>query len=390
MKIALLLSTDYFEDFYGEHLGLTRSDYISGYRNDWSWDWVEMLAAENITTSVYVPTVDRGEHARTERGVGVRFLPLGGLAKPWVKAPVLSRSPLGRWVAQIALTAAFVRPLSAALTADEIDLLCVQEYWTGRFDLLARALDVPLVAVDQGLPDRREIKWLKRGSFARTQGAIVQTEREALKLDRWGAQAIRIPNAVRSAFYTPAEERDDRRRIVCVGRLHDTQKRLSDVIRALALLDPRESWTLEIAGVGPDEAMLRSLATGLGLAERVHFLGFVRDRQRLRDLYRSAGAFALPSAYEGLPMVLLEAMSCGTPVVGSDIPAITEVLDDGRTGLIVPVGDPAKLARALTTAWERRDEIGAQGRAEVLRTYDQSVVGPLLRTFLGSAAAHTH
>jgi glycosyltransferase involved in cell wall biosynthesis len=388
MKIALLLSTRYFEDFYGGHLGLTRTDYLGGYRNDWSWDWVEMLAAENITVSIYVPTVEGGEHARTEDGVRVRFLPIGGLAQPWLSAPVLSRSPVGRWVAQIALSAAFLRPLSAALAADEIDLLCVQEYWTGRFDLLARAIDVPLVAVDQGLPDRREIKWLKRGSFARTQGAIVQTEREARKLDRWGAQAVRIPNAVRSGFYTPSGEHGPQRLIVCVSRLHDTQKRLSDVIRALALLDPHESWTLEIAGVGPDEAMLHSLARRLGVTDQVRFLGFVKDRKRLRELYRSAAAFALPSSYEGLPMVLLEAMSCGTPVVGSDIPAIAEVLDDGRTGLIVPVGDPAQLAQAVRTAWDRREEIGAAGRAEILRTYDQSVVGPRLRAFLGSAAAH--
>ena len=117
------------------------------------------------------------------------------------------------------------------------------------------------------------------------------------------------------------------------------------MIRALARLP--QTWRLQIAGDGPDRVMLERLGAEFGIAERVDYLGFISDSTKLRELYRRASVLALPSAYEGLPMVLLEAMSCGTPVVGSDIPAIAEVIERGRPGLLVPVGDPGSLAEAL-------------------------------------------
>ena len=131
--------------------------------------------------------------------------------------------------------------------------------------------------------------------------------------------------------------------------------------------------------------MLERLGAELGIAERVDYLGFISDSTKLRELYRRASVLALPSAYEGLPMVLLEAMSCGTPVVGSEIPAIAEVIERGRTGLLVPVGEPGSLAEALAEAVGRRDELGAAARASILANYDQAVVGPRLAEMLRAA-----
>ncbi len=381
-RVAVLLSTRYFEDFYGHSLGLTRNQYIQSYRNDWSWGWCRMLERQGVHTNIYVATTQHGELVTTPDGYDVRFLRLRCLAAPWVKFPVLERSPAGRYVGQAANAAALLKPLRSALVKDEIDLLCIQEYWTARFDLLVRTIDCPIVALGQGLPDRHEIKFAKRGSFRRCSGAIVQTDSEREKIARYGGASERIPNAVDADLFSPDPGRGktDTCVILCVGRLLDMQKRLSDVIRALALL-PSE-YTLEIAGTGPDRSRFEQLAADLGVSARITFHGFVSSGTRLRDLYRRASVLALPSAYEGLPMVLLEAMSCGTAVVGTDIAAIAEVIEHGSTGLLVPVGAPERLAAALRETIERRDELGAAAREAILATYDQSVVGPRLAAAL--------
>jgi glycosyltransferase involved in cell wall biosynthesis len=385
LRVALLLSTSHFEAFYGESLGLSRREYLEAYRNDWSWDWCQMLAVEGVETLIYVATAREGEHVATADGYRVRFLPLDSLATPWIRFPALLRTPIGRYIGQAANAASMLGSLRAALAEDHVDVLCVQEYWTARFDLIVRAVKTPIVSVDQGLPDRHEVKLLKRGSFRRTSGVVVQTERETAKVKRFGGAPRRIPNAVDTEFFHPGsdEPRGSEPTVLCVGRLHDAQKRLSDVIRALARLP--DCWRLRIAGNGPDRETLERLSDELGVRDRIEYLGFVADASQLRALYRAASVVALPSAYEGLPMVLLEAMSCGTPVVGSDIPAIAEVVERGRSGLLVPVGDPAGLAHALSEAVAHHDQLGSAARASILESYDQAVVGPRLAQMLRSA-----
>jgi glycosyltransferase involved in cell wall biosynthesis len=385
LRVALLLSTNYFEEFYGASLGMSREQYLSAYRNDWSWDYCEMLGRAGVPCAIYVPTIEDGDRVTTADGYTVRFLPLSKLFAPWLRYPVLSRTPVGRYISQAVNAGSFLRALRQGLAEDDVDILCVQEYWTARFDVLAHAIDVPIVAIDQGVPDRRELKLLKRSAFRHCGGVVVQTSLEAAKVGRFGGDAVRIPNAVDTAMFSPDGDTESAPTptILCVGRLHDVQKRLTDVIRALARLPA--DWRLEIAGTGPDRPMLEQLAAQLGVAERVAFLGFVSDPAELRRLYRRASVMALPSAYEGLPMVLLEAMSCGTPVVGSDIAAISEVIRDGASGLLVPVGDPERLASAMERAVSERDRFGAAARASVLETYDQTVVAPRLADMLRRA-----
>jgi glycosyltransferase involved in cell wall biosynthesis len=386
LRAALLLSTSYFEDFYGSSLGLSRQEYLVDYRNDWSWAWSRMLAPAGVQCSIYVPTIHDGAAVMTPDGHAVRFLPLGPVYAPWLRYPVLNRTPVGRYLGQAANAFALLGPLADALTADEIDVLIVQEYWTARFDVLAHRMKVPVVAVDQGVPDKREIKLFKRRAFERCSGVVVQTMLEAAKVSRFGGHAVRIPNAVDTETFSPGDGlASTPQKVLCVARLLDVQKRLSDVVRALPHLPA--DWELELAGTGPDRAMLEDLARELGVGDRVRFLGFVGDPTELRRLYREASVVALPSAYEGLPMVLLEAMSCGTPVVGSDIAAIAEVIDDGETGLLVPVGAVTSLADALRRVVAERSRFGDAARQVILASYDRSVVAPRLAHLLGEAAA---
>jgi glycosyltransferase involved in cell wall biosynthesis len=390
LRAAVLLSTEYFEAFYGHDLGLTVDEYLGSYRNDWSWDWCRALRAQGEEPLIYLPSLREAGLRATPEGVVVRFLPIGRFYEPWRRMPVLKRSPPGRYVAQAANAAAFLRPLRRALATDQIDVLLVQEYWTARFDLLAGRLRVPILAVDQGLPDRHEVKLLKRRSLPRAERVLTQTKIERDKVVAYGASAERLPNGVDTERWSSAagdgsDGARSLRTVLTVARLLDMQKRTSDLIAAIALLGGE--WRLRILGGGPDEAGLRAQATRLGVEARVAFLGFTLDKERVRDECRSCSVFALPSAYEGLPMALLEAMSCGVAVVASDIPAIAEVVTDGHDGLLVPVGDPARLAERIEQADARRAELGAAARETIELRYSQGAMARRLVEVMETAVA---
>ncbi len=154
--------------------------------------------------------------------------------------------------------------------------------------------------------------------------------------------------------------------ILTVGRL--VEDKAQDVLlEAFARAgDEFKQWRLAIVGEGLLGDSLRAQAEALGIAERVEWHGVVRDPYRF---YRAAHVFALPSRAEGMPNALLEAMSCGLPVVVSDsAPGPLELVEDEVTGLVVPVNDPAKLAAALLRLGNDdalRQRLGAAARERV-------------------------
>jgi glycosyltransferase involved in cell wall biosynthesis len=382
-SVPILLSTDVFEDFYGTGLGLTRASYLATYRNDWSWEYAYALRDQGLRPVIYIASHGPSEHAATNDGIDVRFLGLNRLDAPWKIFPGLKRTPPGRWLHQVANAAALLPALRQAVRDDRAAALMVQEYWTGRWDVLSRSVS-PIIGIDQGMPERREIKLLKSRTLGRARAIVVQTRAEGAKVERHGGTAIRIPNGVDTSRFAPPERRPPGHEILILCRLLDVQKRVSDLLRALVELP--NYWTLRIVGGGPDQPMLEALAAELGVADRCRFVGFVIDREVVLDALRTAAVFALPSAYEGLPMALLEAMACGCAVVGSSIPAIADVIDDGRTGRTVSVGDVPALASAIVDAGHRRVELGAAARQSVLSTYSREACGAALARLIRGPA----
>jgi GalNAc-alpha-(1->4)-GalNAc-alpha-(1->3)-diNAcBac-PP-undecaprenol alpha-1,4-N-acetyl-D-galactosaminyltransferase len=133
--------------------------------------------------------------------------------------------------------------------------------------------------------------------------------------------------------------------ILNVGRLV-WDKAQSVLLDAFAQLGEEfGEWRLAFAGDGYLDKDLRAQAARLRITERVEWHGVVSDPY---DFYHTARIFALPSRIEGMPNALLEAMSCGLPVIVSDaVPGPLELVEDGVTGLVVPVNDAAALATAL-------------------------------------------
>jgi len=106
---------------------------------------------------------------------------------------------------------------------------------------------------------------------------------------------------------------------------------------------------------------LKSMVNRLGVEEKVEFIDEVPQRELAR-LMQACRAFVLPTLSEGLPRVILEAMACGKPVIGSKVSGIPEVIEEGRTGFLIPPGDVEALAERLLWLLTHPEEAGAMGR----------------------------
>ena len=153
-------------------------------------------------------------------------------------------------------------------------------------------------------------------------------------------------------------------RVITVGKLKD-QKNHALLIRAFGKVAARSRAKLMILGDGPLREELVATAAREGLGDRILFPGFTSDPW---PYYASADLFALSSDYEGYPLVLIEAMRSGLRIVSTDCESgPAEILDGGRFGRLVPVGDEAALAAAILDALSApHDEQRVRDRAAAL------------------------
>jgi glycosyltransferase involved in cell wall biosynthesis len=236
------------------------------------------------------------------------------------------------------------------------------------------------------LPDK-----LRRSSFAiaishfgRSQLMTVADEEgwERIHVVRCGVDhAVFSPNGARKAGGRP--------HLLCVGRLVHL-KGQSLLIEAIAELARRGvDARLTLVGDGPKRPELEQLARRRGLEKQVHFAGAV-GQDALRDVYRSADIFCLPSMAEGIPVVLMEAMAVEVPVVSTRIMGIPELVEDGRTGLLVTPGRLDELTDALERLIADPDlgaRLGRAGREKVLEEFDVDRSAAQLREIFAGAVS---
>jgi glycosyltransferase involved in cell wall biosynthesis len=182
---------------------------------------------------------------------------------------------------------------------------------------------------------------------------------------------VAIPNATRELPGGPSPL--DRPVVLTAGRLR-RQKGYDRLVRAWALVaQEHPGWRLRICGSGPKAPNLERQVARLGLEGKVELPGAVSQIEREME---QASIFALSSRYEGLPMVMLEAMSKGLPIVSFDCPTgPRDVLDDGVDGVLVRNGDVRGLARAIIELIEDEDRRLGAAAIEKARTYAMDVVG---------------
>ena len=224
---------------------------------------------------------------------------------------------------------------------------------------------------------RPALRWTLRHAGALT--AITEDCRQHAL--RAGAPADRIRlvfNGTDLRRFSPSENgnRGDPRfgpNMIFACRQLFPRKGIRFLLMAAAQLKPRfPDLKIVLAGDGFERPELVRLATELGIAPDVTFLGWVPNAD-LPPYYRAAAVSVIPSLEEGFGIPAAEAMGCEVAVVASDAGGLPEVVEDGVTGLVVPRGDPAALARAIGSLLadpDRRREMGQAGRARALRLFD--------------------
>lgn len=300
---------------------------------------------------------------------GILAEQLETLGVPFYEIPGLSRDSHG---------GSDLRALSGlrrALRAFGPDLVSAHSSKAGILArLAARSLGLPVLftahgwAFSEGVPRRQQLAalWIERAAapLARRILLVSDYDRQLALGSRVGAPGRLqvVHNGVHDV--SPAERACPERspvRILMTGRFAD-QKDHATLFRALASLLDRE-WHLDLVGDGPLRDGVQVLAHQLGIADRVSFLGRRGDVSRL---LARAQLYVLISRWEGLPRSIIEAMRAGLPVVASDVGGVSELVQDGATGCLVPRGQAGVLAaqlRELLQSPELRLLLGKQGRA---------------------------
>jgi glycosyltransferase involved in cell wall biosynthesis len=187
-----------------------------------------------------------------------------------------------------------------------------------------------------------------RWSLARADAAVAVSEHvRAVALARapWASGKMRVVrNGVDVDYFAPSDDpKTDDFTFVLVGRL-EPRKGVDLAIEALAGVPGAR---LDILGLGEERATLEVKARTMGVANRVRFLGYMKDA---RPLLARAHAALCSSRSEGLGIALLEAMAMGVPVVGFGVGGVPEIVVDGTTGLLCPPDDVAALSRTMREA----------------------------------------
>ncbi len=189
---------------------------------------------------------------------------------------------------------------------------------------------------------------------------------------------VAIPNCVDTRKFTPRETSEtmlpwklpeDAFVLLCCARLTEN-KGIVHLLRALARIKITHPQVhLVLAGDGELRGELQSTARALGIAESVHFAGFIAD---VRSVLAKCDAYIQPSLVEGLPISVLEAMSMGKPVVATAISGTPEIVRNRQTGLCVPAADAGALCEAITRVIEypdAREAMAREGKRLVRREY---------------------
>ena len=379
--IAFFEYADVFEDFYPRY-AVDQSSMATSWASTGAHALVQVLEDEcaHVVWHSFSVSPELEETQRHELGYDVRIL----------KSPLLHRllwrgfyeprhAERWRWTYPLfallaSYASAFSKELLKSLRNDPPDAILVQDYASGRFDLLvllARRMRIPVVAWHSGsIPDRYIGRALKRWTIPRATKFIVSSRNEMQMLEsRYGVPRERLTlvlTPIDTNTFRPVDRSsacrelgldESQRYLLFVGRFSDRVKRVSALIRVVgSLADTHPNVKLLVVGDGRHAQRLTRRAQDEAPGT-VLFKPWTSDKQELVRFYSVAECLLLASVREGFPTVVGEAMSCGTPVLATNVGGISELVVNGVTGWLVPPLDDDQLRERISHVLANPEEV---------------------------------
>lgn len=377
---------DVFEDFY-PHYSVSQRDFATQWHNTANHAWLKIIQNDigDVTwlVTAIAPELEEATHSFTK--CRTRFLKSSWLHRQLWRLFYLP-SFSWRWrrfYRHYAVVASYLAPLSwplwRALKRLKPDILFVQDYCSGRFDILmlyAQLLGIPIVTFHSGsTPDKYLGKITKYFTIRRADLIFPSGMKEVGNLrDKYNVPTskqiiIRPPVDVR--IYRPMDKKDaraacglntEKKYLIFIGRLDDSVKRLSTIIDLFGdLAGEHELFDLLIVGSGNDETALRHQATHT-IPGRIHFRGWIGSDSEKALILNASECLLLASWREASPAVIGEAFACGVPVISSAVGGIEDIVVPDETGWLFHAGDDMALKKRMARAMLEPEKIIEMGR----------------------------
>lgn len=226
-----------------------------------------------------------------------------------------------------------------------------------------RGLAIPHVSTVHGWLFRSDLKerlyaWINLAALRRMDAVIALSNHYTRYLREHGVErTVRIPTG--HVVADPAAEPGSPYTFGLLGRLSSEKNPLLFVHAAAAVARGAPATRFLIGGTGPERPAVERAILATGLAEHVMLTGYVAST----DFLSNIDALVLCSDIENQPLVVMEAMARGIPVIATEVGGVPDLVEEGRTGWLVPPGDAVRLAAAMRDCMERPDEATTRGRA---------------------------
>lgn len=428
-NVTLLAWGNTIEDFL-DPLNISLEHFCTQFTGSWVFGYINALKTTNIRAVLICVSGQINEtqtFTHIPTGATIKVLPASRIYR-LIRPHIIN--PYGRTVNQIfrkTNRAGFLLyplfwllkeillylPTPIGLLAREIkqekcDAVLCQEYEYPRFDvsvILGKLVGLPVFASFQGGSYQRSRleKLLRPFTMGACSGLIIgstteiQRVRTRYRLD--SSHIAHIFNPVDTQFWKSTDRSQARQSLgipteACVaawhGRISIGQKGLDTLLASWKQIcdeRPGEDLRLLLVGTGKDADLLRQQIAELGLKNIQWLNEFVSDRSIIRTYLSAADVYVFSSRHEGFPVALVEAMSCGLPVVATDASGVADIIAEGEEsgGFIVPCDSPEALSSLLGKVMDDRllrNELSKNARHRVEANFSLEVVGKQLSEFL--------